>query len=231
MGGGWRIAAHLTWGLLCALVLALAAPVSAQDDRDPTQLWLNYQFQKKVGEKTRMFGKLSYEELMSRGDFWGEWNRLAIRGGGSFDLGPRFRVALGGDLRYTYRPEIEDLFEFRITQEGTAFWPERTGGLRRWVLLHRLRLEERITEANGWSFAMRVRYRLDTKIPLNTYTIEPKSFYLPLAIEFFADVVDEVPEFFAKQNRVTIGLGYVLNRNWTLDGRLHRQERWNGATH
>jgi len=87
----------------------------------------------------------------------------------------------------------------------------------------RLRLEERVTELDGWVFAMRLRYRLDTKIPLNTYTLEPGAFYVPLAIEFFADLVDEAPEFFAKRTRTTVGLGYVINKNWTLDLRYHRQ--------
>jgi len=158
------------------LVTIAAAPLSAQDEGTPTQLWLNYQFQQKVGEKTRVFGTLSYEELMSRESFWGEWNRLAVRGGGSVDLGSRFRVALGGDLRYTYRHKIDDLFEFRLWQEGTAYWPERTGGFRRWVLVHRLRVEERITESDGWGFAMRLRYRLEIKLPLNKYTLEPKTY-------------------------------------------------------
>jgi len=91
------------------------------------------------------------------------------------------------------------------------------------VLVHRLRLEERITESVGWGFALRLRYRLDTKIPLNKYTLEPRAFYLPLAIEFFGDLIDEAPEFFAKRNRASIGLGYVMNKNWTLDLRYHRQ--------
>jgi hypothetical protein len=223
VSGRWRIAVYLTPILVCGLVTIAAAPLSAQDEGTPTQLWLNYQFQQKVGEKSRVFGTLSYEELMSRENFWGEWNRLAIRGGGSVDLGSRFRVALGGDLRYTYRREIDDLFEFRLWQEGTAFWPERTGGFRRWVLVHRLRIEERITESDGWGFAMRLRYRLEIKIPLNKYTLEPKTFYLPLAVEFFADIVNEVPEYFARQNRATVGLGYVINKNWTVDLRYHRQ--------
>ena len=42
-------------------------------------------------------------------------------------------------------------------------------------------------------------------------------------LEFFADLIDEAPEFFAKRSRATIGLGYVMNKNWTLDLRFHRQ--------
>jgi len=209
--------------LAVPLLLAVAIPASGQDGDTQTQLWLSYQHQHKVGEKTRVFSTLGYDELLSSEKFFGEWNKLYVKGGGSYDLGERFRIAVGTGLYYTFRPEIDDLFEFRLWQEGTAFWPDSPGVVRRWVLTHRLRFEERFTEADGWGFAMRLRYRLDTKIPLNKYTLEPGAFYLPLAIEFFADVIDEAPEFFAKRNRASIGLGYVINQNWTVDLRYHRQ--------
>jgi hypothetical protein len=204
-------------------MITVATPAFAQSDDLPTQLWLSFQTQRKVGEKTRVFGTLGYEELMSKERFFGEWTKLYVNGGASYDLSKRLLIAGGVGVYYTYQPEIADLFEFRLWQEGTAFWPDSPGAVRRLVFVHRLRLEERITESEGWGFAMRLRYRLDTKIPLNKYTLEPGAFYLPVAIEFFADVIDEVPEFFAKRSRATIGLGYVMNKNWTLDLRLHRQ--------
>jgi len=191
--------------LAVPLLLAVSLPVSGQEEETRTQLWLSYQHQHKVGEKTRVFTRLGYDELLSTEDFFGEWKKPYIKGGVSYDLGERFRVAAGTGLFYTFRPEIEDLFEYSF------------GVVRRWVLTHRLRLEERFTEADGWNFAMRLRYRLDTKIPLNKYTLEPGAFYVPLAVEFFADIIDEIPEFFAKRNRASIGLGYVINRNWTVD--------------
>jgi len=209
--------------LALPLILVVAAPAFAQSEDLPTQLWLSFQHQRRVGEKTSVFGSLGYEELMSRESFWGEWNKLYLTGGGSYDLGKRFRIAGGVGVYYTYQPKIPDLFEFRLWQEGTAFWPDSPGAVRRLVFVHRLRFEERVTELEGWGFAMRLRYRLDTKIPLNKYTLEPGAFYLPIAIEFFADLIDEVPEFFGKRNRASIGLGYVMNKNWTLDLRFHRQ--------
>ena len=217
-------ARRLTGTLLALpLLLAAATPAFGQSDDLPTQLWLSFQHQRKVGERSSVFGTLGYEELMSTERFFGEWTKLYVNGGASYDLGKRFRIAGGVGFYYTYQPETHDLFEFRLWQEGTAFWPDSPGAVRRLVLTHRLRLEERITESDGWDFAMRLRYRLDTKIPLNKYTLEPGAFYIPLAVEFFADLIDEVPEFFAKRNRASIGLGYVMNKNWTLDLRFHRQ--------
>jgi hypothetical protein len=209
--------------LALPLLLVVATPAFGQSEDLPTQLWLSFQYQGKVGEKTRVFTSVGYEELMSRESFWGEWNKLYLTGGGSYDLGKRFRVAAGAGLYYTYQPEVADVFEFRLWQEGTAFWPDSPGAVRRLVFVHRLRLEERISEAAGWEFALRLRYRLDTKIPLNKYTLEPGAFYVPLAIEFFGDLTDPAPEFFAKRNRATVGLGYVMNKNWTLDLRYYWQ--------
>jgi hypothetical protein len=195
--------------LALPLLLVVATPAFGQSEDLPTQLWLAFQYQSKVGEKTSVFSSLGYEELTSRESFWGEWNKLYVTGGGSYDLGERLRVAGGVGLYYTYQP--------------TAFWPDSPGAVRRLVFVHRLRLEERITEAVGWGFALRLRYRLDTKIPLNKYTLEPGVFYVPLAVEIFGDLTDPAPEFFAKTNRLTVGMGYVINQNWTVDLRFHRQ--------
>jgi hypothetical protein len=218
-----RCVVPLVRALLIVPLLVVATPASGQEEDIPTQLWLSFQHQRKVGEKTRVFSAIGYEELMSSERFFGEWTKLYVKGGGSYDLGERFRVAGGVGLYYTYQPEIADLFEFRLWQEGTAFWPDSPGAVRRLVFTHRLRLEERFTESVGWGFAMRLRYRLDTKIPLNKYTLEPKAFYLPLAAEFFADLIDEAPELFGKRSRLSVGLGYVINQNWTVDLRYHWQ--------
>ena len=111
--------------LVLSLLMAVAIPAFGQSEDLPTQLWLSFQHQRKVGEKTSVFSSLGYEELMSRESFWGEWNKLYLTGGGSYDLGERFRVAGGVGLYYTYQPATADLFEFRLWQEGTAFWPDR----------------------------------------------------------------------------------------------------------
>jgi len=209
--------------LIVPLLLAVAIPASGQGDDTQTELWLSIQHQHKVGEKTRVFGTLGYEELLSPDSFLGGWNKLYVKGGGSYDLGSRFRVAAGVGLYHTYRPEIDDFFEFRLWQEGTAYWPDSPGLVRRTVLTHRLRVEERFTESEGRGFAMRLRYRLDTKIPLNKYTLEPRAFYLPLAVEFFADISEGALGSFAEKTRASVGLGYVINKTWIVDMRYHRQ--------
>jgi hypothetical protein len=95
--------------------------------------------------------------------------------------------------------------------------------VRRLVFTQRLRLEERFTDSDGWDFAMRLRYRLDTKIAINKHTLEPGAFYIPMELELFADLHGEPTELFGEQSRLSVGLGYVMNKNWTLDFRFQRQ--------
>jgi hypothetical protein len=208
--------------LILPLLLGIAIPALGQDDDLPTQLWLAFQHHNKVGEKTRVSGKLGYKELTSPDHFFGEWNKFYVNGDGSYDLGEQFRVDGGVGLYYTYQPEDDDTFEFRLWQGGTVFWPDSPGLVRRLVFTNRFRLEERFTDSDGWDFTMRFRYRLDTKIPINKYTLEPGAFYLPLAAEFFVDLAGEATGWFDDQTRLSVGLGYVMNKNWTLDLRFLR---------
>jgi hypothetical protein len=208
--------------LTLALLLGVAIPAIGQDDDLPLQLWLAFQHHHKVGERFRVSGKLGYKELTSPDRYFGEWNKSYINGDGSYDLGEHFRIDGGVGLYYTYQPEDEDTFEFRLWQGATAFWPD-IPGVRRLVFTHRLRLEERFTDIGGGEFAMRLRYRLDTKIPINKHTVEPGAFYLPLAAEFFADLTGEVTEFFGDESRLSVGLGYVMSKNWTFDLRFQQQ--------
>ena len=66
-------------------------------------------------------------------------------------------------------------------------------------------------------------YRLHTNIGINTYDLEPGSFYLLLAAEWFADLGGTSSELFADELRSSLGLGYASSPSWTLDLRYHRQ--------
>jgi hypothetical protein len=213
------------WAVLSVVLIAVqaAVPAQGQEDGTSTHLWMSYRHQHKVRERTRVFTSLGYEEQMSREDFWGEWNKIYLTAGGSYDLGERFRIAAGVGTHYSFFSSVDDLFELRLWQEGTAYWPDSPGRVRRWVLTHRLRLEERLTESDAWAFMLRLRYRLDTKTPLNSYTLEPGCAYIPLAGELFADLSGETAEYFSQKNRLSVGLGYVLNQSWTVELNFHRE--------
>lgn len=216
-----RTCRTVSWVLV---LVAVAAPVVSQDTADTSnQFWFAYQYQRRLGDHSKFSGSLGHEELLSSELLFGDWSRFYVTGAVSYDLNSRLRLAGGLGLYQTFRPEVNNTFEVRPWQQATVYWPDSAGMLRRFVLTHRLKLEERFTHSGDWGLAIRFRYRLATSIPLNTYDLETGSFYLPLAAEFFADVGEEAPEFFAATSRLSAGIGYVLNEKWTIDLRYTRQ--------
>ena len=218
------------WGrrpILCFLtaLIAVAAPAPVQgQDGSNLQQSLGYEYQRKVKERLRGFGTLILEELYDADRLFGAQNQLETTGGVSYDLKKRIRLEGGLGFYYTYLPEVQDKFEARLWQAVTFDWPDSPGLVRRYVLQHRFRLEERFQKSGPLGFAVRLRYRLSFKIPINKYTVEPRAFYVPLKAEFFIPLGSEVQELYAQQARYSAGIGYVFNKQWTLELRYARQQ-------
>ena len=206
-----------------AALITMAAPAQAQDETN-LQRSLGYEYQRKVIDRLRGFGTLVYEELYDSDRLFGAKNQLKTTGGVSYDLKKRIRLEAGLGLYYTYQPDRHDTFETRLWQAATFDWPDSLGLVRRYVLHHRFRLEERFKNTTDWSFAARLRYRLSFKIPINKYTLEPGGFYVPLKAEFYIPLGSEIQEFYAQQARYSAGIGYVFNKQWTLELRYARQQ-------
>lgn len=215
--------------LLCSLVsVGISLPAAAQDSNETNNYGrVSYDYRRKINDKLRGFGNLRYEELLDRDRLFGDSNKISTTGGVSYDLSKRVRLEAGLGLYYTYLPDLSDTFETRLWQSATLDWPNSLGVLRRFVLSHRLRLEERFQNLDDWNFTMRFRYRLSFSIPINRYTIEPKAFYVPLNAEFFVPLGDDSEEYFANRARYTAGLGYVFNKTWSAEILYTRQETRN----
>jgi hypothetical protein len=215
---------HLIPWLFAALV-GVTTPAQAQvPDETNTQMSLGYEYRRSIKEHLRGFGDIVYEERYDPDFLFGSQNNLSTTGGVSYDVNKRIRLEGGLGLYYTYRPDLQDTFETRLWQAATLDWPDSLGVVRRYVLSHRFRIEERFSRTGDWSFALRFRYRLAFKFALNRYTIEPGAFYIPVKAEFFVPLGDDLEELFTKQARYSAGLGYVFDKAWTLELRYARQE-------
>ena len=218
----WRTYAIL-W--LAGALASVASQAHAQSTDDTnTQVSLGYEYRRSIKEHLRGFGDIVYEERYDPDFLFGTQNNLSTKGGVSYDVNKRIRLEGGLGLYYTYQPDLKNTFETRLWQAATLDWPDSPGVVRRFVLSHRFRLEERFRRTDDWSFALRFRYRLAFKFALNRYTIEPGAFYIPVKAEFFVPLGDDLEELFAKQARYSAGLGYVFDKAWTLELRYARQE-------
>lgn len=209
---------------LCLLFLAAGGQLHAQDSIDAgNNAKLVYQYQKRVKEKLRHFGDWKYEELLESGEIFGPSETLSTFSGVSYDLNQRIRIEGALGLYYTWQQSLDDIFEARLWQAATFDWPDVTGGFRRYVVHHRFMLEERFKDSNDWDMKLRGRYRLSFSYPINRYTLEPGVFYLPLAAEFYTNSGNE-GELFGASAKFTAGVGYVLDKIWSLELRYTREE-------
>ena len=211
-----------------AWVFVTAVSAVAQEvDESDAQAWVQYEYQFKLGEKWRGSWDLGYRELMSTEDVLGEWSRLHTRGNFSFVYSKwvAFDCGIGG--YYTFSEDLSNLFELRTWQGAIVFWPKGRLAGRELDIQHRFRLEQRWTDkrdSGETDFGLRFRYRLAAFIPLNRSTIEEKAWYVPLMGEAFGDLGGDAPDYFAERLRLTVGLGYVLSSNWTLEFRYTAQK-------
>ncbi len=218
-----RIGPALATVLVAAGSTALL-PVSAAADSSNTQFWLGYDYRQKINDKTRGLWNLRYEELVDKDQWFGDWRKLAATGGVSYDLAKRVRIEGGLGLYQTWNPDTNDLFEARAWQAATFDWPE-VKALARWVVHHRFMLEERFKHATDWNASLRGRYRLAFTVPFNRYTVEPGAFFLPMSAEFFANQRTDDQDLFASKSRLTVGLGYMFNKTWTMELRYVWQKQ------
>jgi hypothetical protein len=86
-------------------------------------------------------------------------------------------------------------------------------------------LEERFQKADVWDVSLRFRYRLGFTWPLNRYTVEPGAVYIPFSFESFASVGSDTRDPFSDHERITVGIGYVINPRWRLEMRYSREYR------
>ena len=93
---------------------------------------------------------------------------------------------------------------------------------------HRLRLEQRFIQHHtatssgdvvddGYSVLQhRLRYRLQARIPLNSKTIEPKTYYAIAYDEIFKSWGENVTYDYPDQNRLFAGVGYQFEKNFSM---------------
>ena len=210
-------------GLFFAAFFAAAAETTESD----AQAWIQYEYQFRIGEKWRGSWDAGYRELVSTEDVLGEWSRVHSRGILSYAHSKRMAFDLGIGGYYTFSGDLEDLLELRSWQSVIFFWPKGRLAGRELDIRHRFRLEQRWIDhrdSGDTDFGLRARYRLATFIPLNRPVIEERAWYTPLMLEAFGDLGGDAPDYFAERLRLTVGLGYVLSRNWTLEFRYTAQQ-------
>ena len=191
---------------------------------DDSEIWLRYDLKQRIDENRRWFGSLRYRTDYASGSVRTEFDKYDVRAGMVWQLGDRSRVEVGGGAYYSSFDALDDVFEVRAWQALTLDWPE-INVVKRYVVHHRFMFEQRGLNSDDWSLSLRGRYRLAFTLPLNTYSVEPGAFYLPMSVEAFAKLGGGEERVFSNRMRYTVGLGYALNDSWAIEARYMHEER------
>ena len=150
-----------------------------------------------------------------------------LKGGISYDIDRNFTLMVAGGRYATY--DYQDLSAGPLNTEN-RLWEQLIINqyLSRLKFEHRYRVEQRwFTFRDGSQpFRNRIRYRLNTFIPLNHRTITDKTVFLSIYDEIFLNPLGPVFE----RNRFYAGAGYQLNAQWILQLGIVNQTNYNPAT-
>jgi hypothetical protein len=119
-------------GILCS---SLHAQNNKQQSFIDRQLWMDYNYQAPFSDKFSLVGDVGIRGLISNYD----WNQVYVRPGVKYQFNPYFGIA--GSLAgfFTFNRDVRDLYEFRVTVDALAKWPD----LKILNLSYRFRIENR----------------------------------------------------------------------------------------
>ena len=220
----------LTSSLLLTLVLSLHIAFGQSGERETVTQALQWF---SINSNIKMTSRLSWiveGQFRYADDF--DQQQYQARTALDIKINERFSVVPLGYVytwnhKYGKQPAAFENNEHRIWQQ--IFYKH---SLRRLKVDHRLRLEERFIQQHhitsdgsvvddGYILNQtRLRYRLMARLPLNSASIEPGTFFASVYDEIFYSWGEHVTYQKPDQNRMFAGAGYQFNKNFTLQGGL-----------
>lgn len=186
--------------------------------------WLIGTVQLPGGEKK--WGGFAEIQARSNGPFR-QYFYNELKGGISYDIDRNFSLMVAGGRYATY--DYQDLSTGPLNTEK-RLWEQLIINqyLSRLKFEHRYRVEQRwFTYRDGTQpYRNRIRYRLNTFIPLNNRTITDKTVFVSIYDEIFLNPIGPVFE----RNRLYAGVGYQLNSQWIWQLGMVNQTNYNPAT-
>ncbi|MFN3528494.1 MAG: DUF2490 domain-containing protein [Bacteroidia bacterium] len=197
-------------------------PTLAQQDRQQFNnriLYTKFTFADFFNDTTKWLWELDVvnrrQSQLAQGDFYSQPLRLSIRSWIAYQATKLTRISfqpIGGFYSAPRFPQSDDLNrrferELRTTLQinNNVYW-------KRVNFTHRMRFESRwrgIDSPDGVSHNFRVRYRIRTRIPLNTdYFYVNRTWYISQYSEMHAEFGRDYGSNHLSQNRNYLGVGY-----------------------
>jgi hypothetical protein len=197
--------------ITCCLVLLSAHSVFAQTHK--LGAWNIVNFKLNLNKQWGLFGEAQLRSQLLYNNF----SYYEIKGGASYNLRKSLSLAAGAGRFVTYSDSSNFKLPY-INKEG-RIWEQfaLNNYIGRVKFENRVRLEQRWTSNLG--YRNRLKYRLNTVVPINNKKIVPGTIYVSGWDEVYFTNSD--PHY--EQNRIYGGIGYEVSSHLTLQsGFLHQ---------
>lgn len=207
-------------GILFLLLVQLSVygqqtPAPGKTISNNTETWIGLYTKYRLSEKLFYYGEYNYRR---RNQFINDMGQLYLRFGLTYLVNKQFEVT-GGIVTPLYwapdqeAPNIDKVVpQFRFWQQFLLVQP-----IHHVKLYHQFRLEQRwrrdFVKNSDFNLTHRFRYKILAYVPLNSTELKQKTLFLALSEEIFMQAGKTITYDHFEDNRVTAGLGYILNDN------------------
>lgn len=178
-------------------------------------LWLGLYTKYRLNEKMFYYGEYHYRRT---NNFTDDMAQLYLRFGLTYLVNTRLELTAGIVTPFYWAPQ-QDLPgqdnvvpQYRLWQQVLLVQP-----FDRLKLYHTFRFEQRwkrdYIEEAPFKLTHRFRYKLTAYYPLNNYKLVNKTLFASFYEEVFIQAGKSITYNYLEDNRVFLGLGYILNEN------------------
>ncbi len=178
-------------------------------------LWLGTYTKYQLSDRWFYYGEYHYRR---RNEFIKEMHQLYLRFGATYRYNDEFEIT-GGVVTPAYwapnrqRPDVDPVvWQYRLWQQFLM-----VQHLERAKFYHQFRFEQRwareFVKESTYELSHRLRYRITAYIPINHDHLVPGTYFASLNNEIFIQAGKPIKFNYFEDNRLFIGMGYVLNDN------------------
>lgn len=204
---------------------------SQTSNKSDTQLWLDFNPSFQINNKLEYFGNLGYRTYIETAN----WNQIYAKPSVRWHLKNNIQIEGGLGFFYVFGQSSFNRFEITPWQGIRFKWPIYS------IIefKHIAKIEERISFlTDSWesSFDIRFRYKFESRIKFVNSEVFNK-ISIPLYIELFIPIGDNIDEVFSNRMRLGAGLAYKLKKQYELTfyynwekSRINMEDNFNLST-
>ncbi len=201
-----------TIGFISCMICLMTFPSMSLYAQD-IQVWLEADIHKDLGKSWKYKAAPNFRKYFENS----AWHRYGIKNTFSRKIRPWLSGEINLDFFYTHDEGSADIGEIRPSLAGKLLYPNFIKAIRLEKPYIYLKLEERFLwypSEDKDDQKTRLRLKGGGTFILNDEKITDETFYIPWYVEGFHSFDGEAFEHYAYNNRLSIGLGYVFNKQW-----------------